>query len=129
MSWLSLLDEKLKSAHSSAIIGFDSSVWAQNSNFPQLKPEEFQQIQTVFVDFAAVASRGLMLGGIKYMVNAKNEEMENLVTARKESALVLCYKAKEAYITAIYDKEKSDLGNSEVVSLGEYLDQSIFESN
>jgi len=74
MSWQSYIDDHLmcdvEGNHltSAAILGQDGSVWAQSSNFPQVKPEEVKGILKDFKEPGHLAPTGLFLGGAKYMV-------------------------------------------------------------
>ncbi|XP_038899069.1 profilin-2-like isoform X1 [Benincasa hispida] len=75
MSWQPYVDEHLMMCDTegnrlsaAAIIGQNGTVWAQSSNFPQLKPEELTAIMNDFAQPGSLAPTGLFLGGTKYMV-------------------------------------------------------------
>ncbi|XP_048138362.1 profilin-like isoform X4 [Rhodamnia argentea] len=57
-----------KAYQAAAIIGQDGKVWAQTSNFPQVKVEERIEIMREFDEPGTLTTMGLYLGGTKYVV-------------------------------------------------------------
>jgi profilin len=125
--WQPYIDDHLmivtpgqKFLKSAAIIGHDGLVWAQSEAFPELKPNEFDNIMRGFDDSALLAQHGLFLGGVKYMV-IKGEPGE-VIRAKKGTAGVNIKKSISSVVFGIYDEPVSATECSTVVEkLGDYL--------
>ncbi|KAJ8435987.1 hypothetical protein Cgig2_004244 [Carnegiea gigantea] len=126
MSWQTYVDDHLmceiEGNHltSAAILGHDGSVWAQSSNFPQLKPEEVTAIMKDFEEPGTLAPTGLHLGGTKYMVI--QGEANAVIRGKKGTGGVTIKKTNMALVIGIYDEPMTPgQCNMIVERLGDYL--------
>ncbi|CAN8271082.1 unnamed protein product [Cochlearia groenlandica] len=131
MSWQSYVDDHLmcdvegNHLSSAAIFGQDGSVWAQSSNFPQLKPEEINGIKQDFEEEGHLAPTGLFLGGEKYMV-IKGEQGA-VIRGKKGPGGVTIKKTTQALVFGIYEEPMTGAQCNLVVErLGDYLIESDF---
>lgn len=107
---------------SAAILGHDGSVWAQSSNFPQLKPEEVTAIMKDFEEPGTLAPTGLHLGGTKYMVI--QGEANAVIRGKKGTGGVTIKKTNMALVIGIYDEPMTPgQCNMIVERLGDYLNE------
>ncbi|XP_073276069.1 profilin-3-like [Primulina huaijiensis] len=126
MSWQSYIDDHLMAdidgCHliAAAIVGHDGTVWAQSTNFPQLKPEEINGITTDFETPGTLAPTGLHLGGTKYMVI--QGEPGAVIRGKKGAGGVTVKKTSQALIIGIYDEPMTPgQCNMVVEKIGDYL--------
>ncbi|KAI4376286.1 hypothetical protein MLD38_014067 [Melastoma candidum] len=126
MSWQVYVDEHLMCEmegnylSSAAIIGHDSTVWAQSSSFPPFKPEEISAIMRDFDEPGTLAPTGLYLGGTKYMVI--QGEPGAVIRGKKGPGGVTVKKTNQALIIGIYDEPMTPgQCNMIVERLGDYL--------
>ncbi|XP_075517606.1 profilin-3-like [Primulina tabacum] len=126
MSWQSYIDDHLMAdidgCHlvAAAIVGHDGTVWAQSTNFPQLKPEEIIGITTDFETPGTLAPTGLHLGGTKYMVI--QGEPGAVIRGKKGAGGVTVKKTGQALIIGIYDEPMTPgQCNMVVEKIGDYL--------
>ncbi|XP_073052353.1 profilin-3-like [Primulina eburnea] len=126
MSWQSYIDDHLMAdidgCHlvAAAIVGHDGTVWAQSTNFPQLKPEEINGITTDFETPGTLAPTGLYLGGTKYMVI--QGEPGAVIRGKKGAGGVTVKKTGQALIIGIYDEPMTPgQCNMVVEKIGDYL--------
>nr|E2D0Y9.1 RecName: Full=Profilin Sal k 4.0201; AltName: Full=Allergen Sal k 4.02; AltName: Allergen=Sal k 4.0201 [Kali turgidum]ADK22841.1 Sal k 4.02 [Kali turgidum] len=128
MSWQAYVDEHLmcniedtgNHLTSSAIVGVDGSIWAQSSNFPQVKPQEIEAINKEFDGPNTLAPTGLFLGGEKYMVI--QGEPGAVIRGKKGPGGVCIKKTTQALIFGIYDEPVAPgQCNMVVERLGDYL--------
>jgi profilin len=75
MSWQQYVDEHLMvdlphggRLSSAAIVGQDGGIWASSPGFPDVTPEEVDALVAGLADQGAVATTGLILAGVKYLV-------------------------------------------------------------
>ncbi|KAI4377642.1 hypothetical protein MLD38_015238 [Melastoma candidum] len=126
MSWQVYVDEHLMCEiegnylSSAAIIGHDSTVWAQSSSFPPFKPEEISAIMRDFDEPGTLAPTGLYLGGTKYMVI--QGEPGAVIRGKKGPGGVTIKKTNQALIIGIYDEPMTP-GQCNIIveRLGDYL--------
>ncbi|KAK4479117.1 hypothetical protein RD792_014628 [Penstemon davidsonii] len=126
MSWQSYIDDHLMAevdgAHltAAAIVGHDGSIWAQSSNFPQLKPEEVNAIMADFDTPGSLAPTGLYIGGTKYMVI--QGESGAVIRGKKGAGGATIKKTGLALIVGIYDEPMTGgQCNMVVEKIGDYL--------
>ncbi|XP_057538313.1 profilin Sal k 4.0201 [Amaranthus tricolor] len=128
MSWQTYIDDHLmcpiedtaNHLTASAIIGFDGSVWAQSSTFPQFKQEEISSILKEFDEPNTLAPTGLFLGGEKYMVIAG--EPGAVIRGKKGPGGVCIKKTTQALVFGTYDEPVTPgQCNMVVERLGDYL--------
>ncbi|GAB2228051.1 hypothetical protein Droror1_Dr00009881 [Drosera rotundifolia] len=127
MSWQAYVDEHLmceieggNHLTAAAILGQDSSVWAQSSAFPQFKPEEIVAMMKDFDEPGSLAPTGLHLGGTKYMVI--QGEAGAVIRGKKGSGGVTVKKTGQALVFGIYDQPVTPgQCNMIVERLGDYL--------
>ncbi|KAI3782831.1 hypothetical protein L2E82_12888 [Cichorium intybus] len=126
MSWQTYVDDHLmceidcNHLAAAAIIGHDGSIWAQSSNFPQVKPEEVTAILNDFNEPGSLAPTGLYLGGTKYMVI--QGEAGAVIRGKKGSGGVTIKKTGLALIIGIYEEPMAPgQCNMIVEKLGDYL--------
>lgn len=129
MSWQSYVDDHLlcdvegSRLTSAAILGQDGSVWAQSSNFPQLKTTEIDGIRKDFEEPGHLAPTGLFLGGEKYMVI--QGEAGAVIRGKKGPGGVTIKKTNQAFVFGIYDEPMTGgQCNLVVERLGDYLIES-----
>ncbi|KAL9242325.1 hypothetical protein vseg_016338 [Gypsophila vaccaria] len=130
MAWQTYVDERLMSeiddsGHhltAAAILSLDGSVLAQSRAFPQLIPEEINDILTEFEEpghLAAIAT-GLSLGGNKYRVIQGEPRL--VIRALKGHGGVCIMKTKQSLVFGFYDKPIEAAQCSVLVErLGEHL--------
>ncbi|XP_019175808.1 PREDICTED: profilin-2-like [Ipomoea nil] len=126
MSWQAYVDDHLmfeiegNHLSSAAILGHDGAVWAQSSNFPQVKPEEISAIMKDFDEPGSLAPTGLYLGGIKYMVI--QGEAGAVIRGKKGPGGVCVKKTAQCLLIGIYDEPMTPgQCNMVVERLGDYL--------
>ncbi|XP_038899070.1 profilin-like isoform X2 [Benincasa hispida] len=127
MSWQPYVDEHLMMCDTegnrlsaAAIIGQNGTVWAQSSNFPQLKPEELTAIMNDFAQPGSLAPTGLFLGGTKYMVI--QGEPGAVIRGKKGAGGITIKKTNLGLIIGIYDEPVTPgQCNMIVERLGDYL--------
>ncbi|KAG6658349.1 hypothetical protein I3843_04G144400 [Carya illinoinensis] len=130
MSWQTYVDEHLmcdidgqgQGQHlaAAAIVGHDGSVWAQNSSFPQFKPQEITDILKDFDEPGHLAPTGLHLGGTKYMVI--QGEPGAVIRGKKGSGGITIKKTGQALVFGIYEEPVTPgQCNMVVERLGDYL--------
>ena len=75
MSWQEYIDDHLLAElphggtlEHAAIASLEGDIWAQSPNFPELSEAEAQAINTGFDDQVSLASKGLFVGGKKFIV-------------------------------------------------------------
>lgn len=80
MSWQEYIDDHLLAElphggtlEHAAIASLEGDIWAQSPNFPELSEEEAKAINTGFDNQNELASKGLFLGGQKFIVLAGDE--------------------------------------------------------
>lgn len=127
MSWQPYIDDHMmmelpsgNSLQSAAIIGHDGNVWAQSPQFPELLPNEFENIMRGFIDSATLAQHGLFLGGAKYMVI--QGDPGEVIRGKKGTGGVTVKKSTQSLVIGIYAEPTSPGENNIVVEkLGDYL--------
>lgn len=127
MSWQSYVDDHLcmelptgNRLKSAAIIGQDGNMWAQSAEFPELLPNEVENIMRGMVDAGTIAQNGLFLGGVKYMViqGVPGE----VIRGKKGPEGVTVKKTVSGLIFGIYaDPTAAGEANLVVERLGDYL--------
>lgn len=135
MSWQEYVDDHLLvelpsggTLTAGAIIGQDGGVWAQNDEFPNIEQAEVDKIVAGFKDSTPLATKGIFVGGEKYMM-IRGDEGAVIRGRGKEnkSRGLTIKKTVSAMVVGIYDEgvQPGDC-NTVVEKLGDYLiDQGI----
>jgi profilin len=103
-----------------AIIGLDGSVWAQSESFPAITPDEIERLNGGFEENSDLPSKGLFLGGSKFMVVQGDPGI--VIRGKKGSGGCCIRKINSAFIIGLYN-EPCTPGecNIAVERLGDYL--------
>ncbi|KAL8489697.1 hypothetical protein ACS0TY_025061 [Phlomoides rotata] len=111
MSWQTYVDDHLMCdiegqpglrLTAAAIMGLDGAIWAQSSNFPQLKQEEINGIMTDFNEPGHLAPVGLHMAGAKYMVI--QGEPGAVIRGKKGSGGTTIKKTGQAMVFGMYEE-------------------------
>ncbi|KMZ71495.1 Profilin [Zostera marina] len=126
MSWQAYVDDYLMAdckgncLTSSAIVGHDGSIWAQSEAFPQLNVEEVTDIVKEFNEPGKLASNGLFIGGVKYMVIQGDPGV--VIRGKKGSGGICIKKTNQSLVIGIYNEPMlpGDC-NITIENIGDYL--------
>ena len=123
MSWQAYINEQLlgsgKIQHA-VICGHDGVVRAQSSNFT-VNADEVKELVEKYKSIEELATRGITIGGIKYMYLSSDNAI-GVVRGKKGTSGIHCMRTKQTYIIAIYDHPiKHEEVASVIEALGEYL--------
>ena len=103
-----------------AIMGHDGAIWAQSSNFPQMKQDEINGILTDFNEPGHLAPIGLHMAGAKYMVI--QGEPGAVIRGKKGSGGITIKKTGQALVIGVYEEPVTPSQCNMVVErLADYL--------
>eukprot|EP00850_Spirogloea_muscicola_P017477 SM000151S01465 [mRNA] locus=s151:76933:77716:+ [translate_table: standard] len=127
MSWQSYVDDHLMCdlpgggmLTSAAILGHDGVVWAKSDKFPDVTAAEVSAIMGEFNNPGHLATTGLYLGGVKYMMVAG--EAGAVLRGKMGAGGTTVKKTSSALIIGIYDEPVTPGDcNVCVENLGDYL--------